>query len=117
MALKTEPISKCLDKKLLMLGFEVPDLLAIFLLLTLLNFAFGESSAKPFLVWLPTIAAAVTLRLGKRGKPDNYLLHLVKFCFSPKHLEAFPSDEAPLPPRIKNENATKYASGSLGIRT
>lgn len=99
-----------------MLGFEVPDLLAIFLLLTVLNFAFGESSAKPFLVWLPTIAAAVTLRLGKRGKPENYLLHLGNFYFSPKHLEAFPCDEAPSPPRIKNENTSKYAPGNLGIR-
>ena len=107
MALKTEPIAKCLDKKLLMLGFEVPDILAIFLLLTLLNFAFGETGAKLLLVWLPTIAAAVVLRIGKHGKPDNYLLHLAKFHFSSKHLEAFPSDESPPPPRIKNENTIK----------
>ncbi len=108
MALKTEPIAKCLDKKLLMLGFEVPDILAIFLLLSLLNFAFGDSGAKPFLVWLPTIAAAVVLRIGKRGKPDNYLLHLAKFYFSPKYLEAFTSDGSPPPPRIKPyENSLK----------
>lgn len=108
MALKTEPVSRCLDKKLLMLGFEVPDILAIFLLLSLLNFAFGQSGAKLFLVWLPTILAATVLRVGKRGKPDSYLLHLAKFYFSPKHLEAFPSDESPLPPRIKtHDNALK----------
>jgi len=100
MALKTVPVAKCLEKKLLMLGFEVPDILAIFLLLTLLNFIFGESGAKFLLVWMPSICVAVILRIGKRGKPDNYLIHLVRFKLSHKYLAAFPTPEMPYPPKI-----------------
>ncbi len=89
MSLRTEPTSQSLDKKLLILGFEVPDVLAIFLLLSILNFIFGQTNYKFFLVWLPVCLVAVILRIGKRGKPDNYLIHLGKFHVSPKYYSAF----------------------------
>jgi hypothetical protein len=89
MALKVEPTSKSLERKLLIMGFEIPDLLAIFLLLSILNFSFGSTNYKLFLVWLPTLAAAVTLRIAKHGKPDNYLIHLGKYYSQKKHLSAF----------------------------
>lgn len=102
MALRSEPTSKSLEKKLLILGFEVPDVLAIFLLLSILNFLFGQTNQKLLLVWLPVILVAAVLRIGKRGKPDNYLVHLVKFHFRPKYLSAFaePSKD-PSPPKLK----------------
>ena len=89
MALRSEPTSQSLDKKLLILGFEVPDVLAIFLLLSILNFVFGQTNYKLFLVWLPVAIIATILRIGKRGKPDNYLLHLSKFHLRPKYFSAF----------------------------
>jgi len=89
MSLRTEPTSQSLEKKLLIMGFEVPDVLAIFLLLSILNFLFGQTNYKLFLVWLPVLSIAIILRVGKRGKPDNYLVHLVKFKFSPKYFSAF----------------------------
>jgi hypothetical protein len=99
MTLRTEPVSKCLEKKLLFLGFEVPDILAIFFLLSILNFLFGRTGAKLFLVWLPVLAVAITLRIGKHGKPENYLIHLARFHFRPKCFSAFLSPETPRPPK------------------
>ena len=89
MALKSEPTSQSLERKLMIAGFEIPDLLAIFSLLATLNFLFGATGQKLLLVWLPTAALALALRLGKRGKPDNYLVHLARFHFAPKYLLAF----------------------------
>lgn len=100
MALRSEPTSQSLEKKLLIIGFEVPDVLAIFLLLSILNFFLGQLGNKPLFVWLPVATAAVILRIGKRGKPDNYLVHLAKFHLKPKYYSAFqePSQKVP-PPR------------------
>lgn len=102
MELQSTPVSRCLDKKMVIFGFEVPDLLMIFLTLSVLNFLFGMTSMKLVLVWLPTIALALTLRLGKRGKPDNYLIHWLRFQISPGHLSAFEeSSEWNPPPKLK----------------
>lgn len=89
MSLRSEPTSKSLEKKLLIAGFEVPDVLAIFLLLSILNFLFNGTSYKLALVWAPTAIVALILRIGKRGKPDNYLIHLGKFLVQSKYLSAF----------------------------
>lgn len=105
MSLRSEPTSKSLEKKLLIVGFEVPDVLAIFLILSILNFLFGQTNYKLYLVWLPVVVIAVILRIGKRGKPDNYLLHLAKFHARPKVYSSF-QDPRNLesPPRLKVKN-------------
>ncbi len=90
MSLKTSSVSKCLDKKMMILGFEVYDVLAIFMTLSILNFIFGSSSLKILFVWLPSLALAAVLRFGKRGKPDKYLVHLIRFQIKPGILSAFP---------------------------
>ena len=102
MSLKTTPVSRCLDKKLQISGYEIPDLLAIFFLLSILNFLFGRTDMKLALVWLPTISLATVLRIGKRGKPDNYLIHLVRYHLRKRNLFAFnePSNWT-TPPNIR----------------
>jgi len=102
MSLRTVPVSRCLDKKLLVFGYEIPDLLVVFFLLAILNFLFGQTSAKLFLVWLPTVALALVIRIGKRGKPDNYLVHFIRFHLRPRYFSAF-TDPTILtsPPRLK----------------
>lgn len=89
MEIRTTPVSKCLDKKMIVMGFEIPDLLAIFLTLSILNFLFGMTSMKIIAVWLPTIALALVLRASKRGKPDNFLIHWIRFQIRPGILSAF----------------------------
>ncbi|MBI2712245.1 MAG: hypothetical protein HYX41_05210 [Bdellovibrio sp.] len=104
MGLRSEPTSQTLEKKLLIAGFEVPDVLAIFLLLSILNFLFGSTNYKLAFVWTPVAIAATILRVGKRGKPDNYLVHLGKFLVRPKYLSAFKDPKITTPsPKTKGQ--------------
>lgn len=105
MDIKTTPVSKCLDKKMIVMGFEIPDLLAIFLTLSILNFLFGTTQMKLLLVWLPSILLAATLRISKRGKPDNFLVHWLRFQIRPGILSAFQEPtEWNFPPRRRRKN-------------
>ena len=99
MSLRTVPVSRCLDKKLQIAGFEIPDLLAVFFLLSVLNFMFGKTEQKLLLIWLPSIVLAGVLRVSKRGKPDNYLVHFMRFHVRARSLFAFhePSNNKPIP--------------------
>lgn len=98
MGLKSTPVSRCLDKKLLFFGYELPDVLIIFMFLAVLNLAFGQSNYKITLVWLPAASLAIALRIAKRGKPDNYLLHLIRFKIKPRILSAFPEPSVRITP-------------------
>lgn len=88
--MRTTSVSKCLDKKLLVLGFEIPDLLALFLTISVLNFLFGSSPLRLFLVWLPSVFLALAFYFGKKGKPDGYLAHWLRFQVAPGVWHAFP---------------------------
>ena len=102
MGLRTVSVSKCLDKKLLIFGYEIPDILALLFILSILNFIFGTSHLKIFLVWLPTLFLAIALRVSKQGKPDNYLIHLLRFKVKPRFLLAFPDPSQQItPPKRK----------------
>lgn len=91
MALKTTPVSRSLERKLLLFGFEALDALLIFMVLSVLNLLFGKTGLKIPLVWLPTATLALILRLGKRGKPERFLVHWLRFQFKPGIYSAFPS--------------------------
>jgi len=81
--MRVTDVSKCLDRKLMMLGFEVFDILAIFIVLSVLNFVFGQTALKALFVWAPTLVLALVLRYGKRGKPEKYLIHWLRFQIKP----------------------------------
>lgn len=105
MEILTTPVSRCLDKKMVIMGYEVPDLLFIFLTLSVLNFLFGTTSFKLFMVWIPTVSLALLLRFGKRGKPENFLVHWFRFQLRPGRLSAFPaSSKWENPPRLRRIN-------------
>jgi len=94
-------VSKSLDRKLMMFGYEVMDVLAIFLTLSVLNLLFGQSGMTLLLVWIPTILLAVVLRLGKRGKPDKFLLHWLRYQVKPGVYSAFPEPTGwKVPPQL-----------------
>ncbi len=96
--MRTVSVSKCLDKKLIMFGYEVMDILVIFMCLSVLNLIFGNTSIKPLFVWTPTIVLALTLRYGKRGKPDKYLVHWLRYQIKPGVLSAFSEPTIISPP-------------------
>ena len=103
MNLQTTPVSRCLDNKLLILGFEVPDLLAIFLLLAILNFMFGRIGGwSVAFIWGAPLSLAALLRYGKRDKPDNYLLHVARYYLSPGVYSAFAESKSfHVPPKMR----------------
>ncbi len=90
MALKTSAVYRCLEKKTLVFGFEIVDLFVVFSFLAILNFVFRGLLFKFLLVWGPALSLALFLRLGKAGKPENYLLRLARSLLAPVVLSAFP---------------------------
>lgn len=81
-------VPRALEMKSRLFGFELTDLLLIFLTLSLTNLVFGGSSYRYLLVWVPTGTLASTLFFVKRGRPDKYLQHLVEFIIRPSYRAA-----------------------------
>jgi hypothetical protein len=81
--LKTSRVHRKLDTQLKILGFEIMDLLAIMMFAAVNNLLLGRFKIAPiFVIIIPAILAAV-LYVVKRDKPENYLLHLIRYKFSP----------------------------------
>ena len=78
-------VPRALEIKSKLFGFEIPDLLIIFLNMTLMNFVFGMTNFRYPLVWGTTLAIALFLFFAKRGKPDNYLQHLGEYISKDAH--------------------------------
>ena len=91
MGLETSTVYKCLEKKTLILGFEVVDLLILSLLLRGRNFVFVNSAYKLVSTFGPVAILAVVLRLMNSGKADNVLLHWIRVHFSPGIYKAWPA--------------------------
>jgi hypothetical protein len=102
MALKTSEVYRCLEKKTVIFGFEVTDVFLIFLVFAVFNFILGAMPYRFFVTWGLAGALAITIRLGKAGKPDGYLIHLLRFQFQPDHLPVFPL--APRRARFKRKD-------------
>ncbi len=88
-----------LERKLKVIGFEIPDLIIICFVLTFLNFVFGPLGHRLTLVFVPSLILAVSLYFGKRGKPDKHLEHWIRFELAPKELFAWPKDQIDSPAR------------------
>lgn len=76
-------VPRSLEKKVRIFGFELGDLLLIFLYLALSNLVFGTTKLKPMIVWGGTLAIAGIIYFVKRGKPDGYLQHYGEFLTGP----------------------------------
>lgn len=83
--LLSSTVPRALENKTKLFGFELPDLLLIFLNLSVTNLVFGASSIRYLLVWGTSLGLAVFLFFAKRGKPDSYLQHLVQFYLRPSY--------------------------------
>lgn len=90
--LLTSKVPRSLEKKTRLFGFELADLLLIFIYLAGSNLIFGQTSLKPLIVWGGTVAIASSLYFLKRGKPDNYLQHYGEFLYSPSVFTASQPD-------------------------
>ncbi len=88
--LNASNVYKCLEKKTLILGFEIMDLFLLSFLLCLLNFLFSASAYKLFYTFGPTLVVGVFLRIMKQGKADGYLIHWLRYHLTPGIYRAFP---------------------------
>ena len=94
-----------LENKTKLLGFELLDLLLIFIYLSISNLVFGQTSLKIPLVWMGTLALSLTLYFFKKGKPDNYLSDSLSSFVKPSVFSASLSSQnyKPYLKRGKNE--------------
>ena len=86
--LLTTRVPRALEMKSKLFGYELPDLLLIFMNLALTNLIFGASSFRYPLVWGTTLGLALFLFFAKRGRPDNYLQHIGELIARPAHFSA-----------------------------
>jgi len=85
-------VPRALEAKTRLFGFELGDLLLIFLYLAVTNLFFGTTPFKIPIVWLGTIGLAAVLFFVKRNKPDNFLEHWGEFQRLPGILSASSPD-------------------------
>ena len=86
--LLTTKVPRALEMKSKLFGFEMPDLLLIFMNLAITNLMFGATSFRYPLVWGTTLTLALFLFFAKRGRPDGSLRHLGELLAKPSVLSA-----------------------------
>jgi len=82
-SLLVSTVPRALETKTKLFGFELGDLLLVFVYMSLTNLIFGATSLKFPIVWIGTAVFALSLQLIKRGKPDHYIEHLSEFFRTP----------------------------------
>ena len=92
MSLLVSKFPRSLETRTKVLGFELGDLLLIFLYLSFSNFLFGATTLRFPLVWGATGCLAAVLYVSKRNKPDNYLQHTFQYYLSPSIYSALAPD-------------------------
>jgi hypothetical protein len=80
--LKTSSVHRNLDAKFKIGGVEAADLLAVLLLGAVMNLIFGRLSIGPIFIFGVPGLLFCALYFGKRGKPEGYLMHALKFYIS-----------------------------------
>lgn len=112
MSLLVSKVPRALETKARLFGFELGDLLFIFLYLALSNLVFGQTRLKFPMVWLGTAALAGTLYFVKRGKPEGYLQHMGEHFWASGVLSAGAPDVEyrPYPPFQNKDNESEVNS-------
>lgn len=88
MALKTSAVHRKLDSKIKIMGLDAHDLLFVLLFASIMNIFFGQTIFSALMVFIVPILMAVILYFTKRNKPENFLLHYLKFFLLPKYLSS-----------------------------
>ena len=88
MELDQSTVHRKLDAKLKIAGLEAPDLLFVLIFAAVMNLFFGRTSlALPLVIILPSLMLLI-LYIGKRDKPDGFMIHLARFYLTPGFLSA-----------------------------
>ncbi len=87
-SLFTSVVYRNLDSKIKIVGLEALDLIVILLIASVMNLIFGQTPLALYFVFLlPTFLGAL-LYFGKRNKPDNFLVHFLKYYLEEGLIEA-----------------------------
>jgi hypothetical protein len=107
MELLTSKVPRTLETKAKLFGFDLADLLIIFMYLSVTNLMLGETSLKFPVVWGGTALLAAAFRFLKKGKPDNYLEHGAQYLTQPRIFSAARMDLKTRPLPALNEGTFK----------
>lgn len=97
-------VPRTLETKSKIFGFELGDVLILFLNLSVQNLVFGESSFKYPMVYGSTALLGFIMFFVKRGKPDSYLQHLSQYMVSPTVFFSGKTDQKFKPIKWKGGN-------------
>ena len=81
--IKVSVVHRNLDSKLRLLGMEAQDLVFVMLLASVMNLLFGKSSVGFHLTFVLPGLVAIVLFFVKRGRPDGFLVHLIRYYLTP----------------------------------
>lgn len=108
-------VPRALEKKAKIFGFELGDLLLVFLYLALSNLVFGQTRLKPLIVWGGTVLIAAILHFVKRGKPDGYLQHYGEFLHGPSVFSAQAPDTEYRPYFLKSTEEETHEKSQSAV--
>ena len=80
--LKTSQVHRRLDAKFKIGGVEAADLLGVLIMAAVMNLFFGSMTFGPIFIFGIPGLVFVALYFGKRGKPEGFLKHVIKFYLS-----------------------------------
>ncbi len=101
--LLTSRVPRSLETKTKLFGFEIGDLLLIFINLSVLNLIFGGSKLRYPLVWGSTALLLGLIYFVKRGRPDNFIQHAIEHFAQSPVLSANLTDEKAKPFILKED--------------
>ena len=70
------------------MGLEIQDVVVLTLLASVLNLIFGHTRFGVYMTFIPSLTMAVVLYVGKRGRPDKFLMHLIRYYITPGSLSS-----------------------------
>lgn len=103
-ALLSSTVPRTLDSKAKIFGLELPDVVLLFLNLSIQNLIFGSTNLKIPMVFGTSFVLALVLFVFKRGKPDQYLQHFLEHFLSPtiKPANSTDTEFRPFPKEVNN---------------
>lgn len=83
MELHSSTVQRNLDAKFKIMGLEAPDLLSVLIFAAVMNLFFGNSNFAVVLVVVIPALLLAALYIGKKGRPEMFMIHLLRFYLTP----------------------------------
>ena len=88
MELNCSKVHRNLDVKLKMMGMDAHELIFILLFASVMNLLFGGTRLALYLVFVLPSLMALVLVVGKKDKPNGFLVHWLRYYFQAGHFVA-----------------------------